>query len=56
MTGPELVHVKGRESFIYFPDGMARPRLTPAMLDRHLGRGTARNWNTVQKLAALAGA
>ena len=55
-TGPELVRLKGREAFIYYPDGMARPQLTPALLDRHLGRGTGRNWNTVQKLAALAGA
>jgi uncharacterized protein (DUF1697 family) len=33
---------------------MGRSKLTPSMVDKHLGRGTARNWNTVMKLLALA--
>jgi uncharacterized protein (DUF1697 family) len=37
-----------------FPDGQGRSRLTPAIIERHLGTGTARNWNTVLKLATLA--
>jgi uncharacterized protein (DUF1697 family) len=44
----EVVRVKGREIYITYPDGIGRSRLK---LDV---RGTARNWNTVMKLAALA--
>lgn len=50
--GPEPVQVHGREVFIDYLDGVARSRLTPARLERLLGQpGTARNWNTVGKLA-----
>lgn len=52
----EVVQVKGREAFIVYPDGVGRSRLTSALIERKLGiRGTARNWNTVLKLGALAG-
>jgi len=38
-----------------YPDGIGRSRLTSAVIENKLGtRGTARNWNTVLKLAALA--
>jgi uncharacterized protein (DUF1697 family) len=50
----EIVRVTGRHAYIVYPDGMGRSRLTPAILDRTIGRGTARNWNTVLKIAALA--
>jgi uncharacterized protein (DUF1697 family) len=34
---------------------MGRSRLTNALIEKKLGtRATARNWNTVQKLGALA--
>jgi uncharacterized protein (DUF1697 family) len=56
MTGPETARVKGREAYVYFPEGIARSKLPATLLDRHLGRGTARNWNTVVKLSALLGA
>jgi len=56
MKGPETVRVKGREAYVYYPDGIARSKLSGTLLDRHLGRGTARNWNTVVKLGALLGA
>jgi uncharacterized protein (DUF1697 family) len=57
ITGRELVRAKGREVYITYPDGIGRSRLTTAVLERAFAtRGTARNWNTVLKLAALAGA
>src|SRR5262245_40245317 len=57
ITGSEIVRAHGRQAYIVYPDGVGRSKLTPAMLDRKLGAGgTARNWNTVLKLGALAGA
>jgi uncharacterized protein (DUF1697 family) len=54
---PEEIRVVGSELFIYYPNGMARPKLTAAQLDRALGKlpATGRNWNTVVKLTELAG-
>ncbi len=55
IKGREVVRAKGREAFITYPDGQGRSKLTIAMIEKHLGtRGTARNWNTVLKLAAIA--
>jgi len=55
ITGREVVRAAGRHAYIVYPDGVGRSKLTPAMLDRKLGAGgTARNWNTVLKLRALA--
>jgi uncharacterized protein (DUF1697 family) len=55
ITGRERVAAVGRQAYLVYPDGVGRSRLTNALLDKHLGgRGTARNWNTVVKLAALA--
>jgi uncharacterized protein (DUF1697 family) len=55
ITGPERVHAVGKQAYLVYPDGIGRSRLTNAVLDKHLGgRGTARNWNTVLKLAAAA--
>jgi uncharacterized protein (DUF1697 family) len=52
---PEEVHLAGRELYIYFPDGMGRPKLKIAMVDRAIGTvGTGRNWNTVTKLLEIA--
>ena len=53
--GPEPFVVDGRVAYAYYPEGIARSKLALAM-DTKLGtRGTARNWNTVLKLAALVG-
>ena len=53
-AGPEELHINGRELYIYFPDGMGRSKLWP-VLDRTLKMPvTARNWNTVAKLLAMA--
>jgi uncharacterized protein (DUF1697 family) len=47
----------GRELYIVYPDGIGRSKLTIAVIERTLAtRGTARNWNTVRKLGALAAA
>jgi uncharacterized protein (DUF1697 family) len=57
IAGPELVRACGRQVYITYPAGIGRSRLTSALIERNLGtRGTGRNWNTVLKLAALAGA
>lgn len=52
-SGPERMHVEGREVFIDYLDGVGTSKLTPAVLERRLGQpGTARNWNTIGRLAA----
>jgi uncharacterized protein (DUF1697 family) len=57
ITGPERVRLEGKNAYIVYPAGIGRSRLTNALLERHLGtRGTGRNWNTVLRLEALAGA
>ena len=48
--GPEQVRLAEGHAYIVYPDGVGRSKLTPALLGRHLGHGTARNWNTVLKL------
>ncbi len=56
IVGREVVRAKGRCAYIVYPDGIGRSKLTSALIEKKLGtRGTARNWNTVLKLAALAG-
>ena len=55
ITGREVVRAKGRHAYIVYPDGQGRSRLTVVLIERKLGTsGTARNWNTVVKLGALA--
>jgi uncharacterized protein (DUF1697 family) len=55
IAGPEIVHADGKHLYIVYPDGIGRSRLTNALIEKKLGiRGTARNWNTVLKIAALA--
>jgi len=55
IVGREVVRAKGRCLYVVFPDGIGRSKLTTAMTEKKLGtRGTARNWNTVLKLRALA--
>jgi uncharacterized protein (DUF1697 family) len=55
LIGPERVRVAGRLAYIVYPDGMGRSRLTPAILEKHLGRGTARNWNTILRVKDVLG-
>lgn len=53
IKGPERVLGLGRHAFIYYPDGQGRSKLTLTMIDKALGAGTGRNWNTVTKCAGL---
>jgi uncharacterized protein (DUF1697 family) len=54
-TPPEKMHAEGRELYVYFPNGMGRPKLNMAAVGRALGgSGTMRNWNTVVKLLEIA--
>jgi uncharacterized protein (DUF1697 family) len=54
IKGPEVVRARGKEAYLVYPDGMGRSRLTHAQIEKRLGRGTARNWNTVVKLGAMS--
>jgi uncharacterized protein (DUF1697 family) len=55
ITGPEIIRADGRQVYIVYPAGIGKSRLTNVLLEKKLGiRGTARNWNTVLKLAAIA--
>ncbi len=52
---PEELRIEGRELYIHFPNGMARPKLSPALIERTLKiPGTGRNWNSVTKLLEIA--
>lgn len=55
IKGREIVQADGRHAYFHYPDGQGRSKLTIAVIEKALGtRGTARNWNTVLKLAELA--
>jgi uncharacterized protein (DUF1697 family) len=54
ISGPELVKAKGKQAYLFYPNGMGRSKLTTAMIEKRIGRGTARNWNTVMKLDVIA--
>ena len=55
IVGREVVRAIGRHSYVVYPDGIGRSKLTSALVEKKLGtRGTGRNWNTVLKLQALA--
>lgn len=52
---PEELRIDGREVYIYFPNGMARPKLSWPKIEKTLKTpGTGRNWNTVMKLLGMA--
>jgi len=54
IKGREVVHAIGRHAYIVYPDGIGTSKLTNAVIEKALGtRGTARNWNTVLKLAEM---
>jgi uncharacterized protein (DUF1697 family) len=56
IVGPEVVHAEGRQVYVVYPNGAGTSRFTHAVIEKTLGtRATGRNWNTVQKLGALAG-
>lgn len=52
-AGPdEVVRVIGGDPWFYFGAGASGSRLVAAMKPARIGAGTARNWNTVEKIAA----
>jgi uncharacterized protein (DUF1697 family) len=52
---PEEVHLKGRELYIYFPNGAGQSKLPWSKVEKLLQiTGTARNWNSVAKILAIA--
>ena len=52
---PEELHLKGRELYIYFPDGAGRSKLPWSSVEKlWKTTGTARNWNSVTKMLAIA--
>jgi len=56
VTGPEIIRADARQLYIVYPAGIGTSKLTGALIERTLAtRGTARNWNTVLKLAELIG-
>jgi len=53
--GPEIVRACDGQVYVTFPAGVGRSKLTSALIEKTLGTSvTARNWNTVLKLAELA--
>ena len=53
IAGPEQVCSAGRHLYMTFPEGIGNSRAT-LLIDKTLRvKGTARNWNTVTKIAAL---
>ncbi len=52
--GPDRAWIAGSHGYMWCPNGMAETKLTYALLEKRLGVvATARNWNTVRKLAEL---
>ena len=52
---PELLYLLGRELYIYFQEGLARPKLPwMAVVKTLKTTGTGRNWNSVEKLLEMA--
>lgn len=56
IKGRETLECVGRHLYVVYPDGMGRSKVSSSLVERALEtRGTARNWNTLLKLTALAG-
>jgi uncharacterized protein (DUF1697 family) len=52
---PEELHIDGREVYVYFANGLARPKLSWPLIGKSLKTpGTARNISTVRTLLAMA--
>lgn len=52
---PEELRMDGRELYIYFPNGLARPKLSLALVEKTIKvPATGRNWNSVTKLLEMA--
>jgi len=54
-TAPEELRVVGRELFIYYPNGLARPKFQWIKAEKILKLAcTGRNWNSVTKMLQMA--
>jgi uncharacterized protein (DUF1697 family) len=54
IPGREQVKLSGQALYLVYPDGIGTSKLTAALIEKKMGvAGTARNWNTAQKIAAL---
>jgi uncharacterized protein (DUF1697 family) len=54
-AGPERVGAKGREIYVDYPIDVGHSKFLPGVIERKLKQaGTARNWNTLLKMHALA--
>src|SRR5947209_4025410 len=52
---PEEIHLRGRELYIYFPNGSGRSKLPWSQVEKLVGvTGTARNWNSVTAMLHIA--
>jgi uncharacterized protein (DUF1697 family) len=52
---PEVFAIRGREAYLWLPNGVQNSKLARAMTEKRFGvRLTGRNWRTVEKLLALA--
>jgi uncharacterized protein (DUF1697 family) len=52
---PEELYLRGRELYIYFPNGAGKSKLPWSSMEKLLKvQGTARNWNSVTKMLEIA--
>lgn len=52
--GREAFAARGRELYMWCPDGLSRSAVAAACAERRIGvRATVRNWSTVQRIAAV---
>lgn len=53
IVGREQVKLGDQLLYMVYPDGIGESKLTAALIEKKIGvAGTARNWNTAQKVAA----
>jgi len=53
IVGREQVKLGAQLLYMVYPDGIGESKLTAALIEKKIGvAGTARNWNTAQKIAA----
>lgn len=53
IVGREQVKLGEQLLYLVYPDGIGESKLTAALIEKKIGvAGTARNWNTAQKVAA----
>jgi uncharacterized protein (DUF1697 family) len=51
---PERFETRGRETYLYLPNGIGRSKLAQALATGAKLDGTTRNWRTVTALASMA--